>query len=339
MKRNECGVSQRIRLLPNKYLLTAGMTLVIVFGLFIPVFANGYGNLLLKSPENRFKRNAAIDITGKVKNDNGEPLPGVTVMEKGTNNGTTTDATGSFSINVSSADAVLVLSYVGFKNKEVSVSNTAALQNIVLLPDVGSLTDIVVIGYGTAKKSDLTGSVAVVKAEQLMDRPVPNVTQALQGKVAGVDVSVNSNAPGAGAKVRVRGLGSINSSLDPLYVVDGVAGVDGNSINPNDIASLEVLKDASSTAIYGARGANGVIMITTKRGRSGATRVTYDGNVNIAELYRHLPALDAQEFVDVYNLSFANGQKFDPLGGTWAPPKALNHANFPLLFDENDKPL
>ncbi len=339
MKKNECGVSHGIRHLPNKCLLTTGMIMVMIFGFFIPIFANGYGNLLPNSADDRFAENTAIDVSGKVKSDNGEPLPGVTVMEKGTNNGTTTDATGSFSISVSSADAVLVLSYVGFKNKEVSVSNTAALQNIVLLPDVGSLTDIVVIGYGTAKKSDLTGSVAVVKAEQLMDRPVPNVTQALQGKVAGVDVSVNSNAPGAGAKVRVRGLGSINSSLDPLYVVDGVAGVDGNSINPNDIASLEVLKDASSTAIYGARGANGVIMITTKRGRSGDTRVTYDGNVNVSELYRHLPALDAQEFIDVYNLSFANGQKFDPLGGTWAPPKALNHANFPLLFDENDKPL
>lgn len=340
MKKNECGVSHGIRCLLNKYLLMMEMILLIVFGFSTPIFANNYSEGTgVKTANNNFKKNMAVDITGKVKNDNGEPLPGVTVVEKGTNNGTTTDAGGSFSINVSSADAVLVFSYVGFKDKEVAVSNTAALQNIVLMPDVSSLSDIVVIGYGTAKKSDLTGSVAVVKADQLMDRPVPNVTQALQGKVAGVDVSVNSNAPGAGAKVRVRGLGSINSSLDPLYVVDGVAGVDGNSINPNDIASLEVLKDASSTAIYGARGANGVIMITTKRGRSGATRVTYDGNVNVSELYRHLPALDAQEFVDIYNLSFANGQKFDPLGGVWSPPKALNHANFPLLFDESDKPL
>ena len=340
MKKNECGVSQGIRHLLSKYLLITGMILVITFGFFIPVFANGYEeNTRSNNSGDRFRENTAIDITGKVMNNNGESLSGVTVVEKGTTNGTTTDASGSFSINVSSTDAVLVFSYVGFKNTEVAVNNTAALQNVVLMPDVSSLTDIVVIGYGTAKKSDLTGSVAVVKAEQLMDRPVPNVTQALQGKVAGVDVSVNSNAPGAGAKVRIRGLGSINSSLDPLYVVDGVAGVDGNSINPNDIASLEVLKDASSTAIYGARGANGVIMITTKRGRSGATRVTYDGNVNVAELYRHLPALDAQEFVDIYNLSFANGQKFDPLGGTWTPPKALNHANFPLLFDESDKPL
>jgi len=281
----------------------------------------------------------ALPITGKVANEKGEPLPGVSVLEKGTNNGTSTKADGSFAIDVSSANAVLVFSYVGFKNTEVPVNQPGRLQGLVLAQDVSNLNDVVVIGYGTVKKSDLTGAVAVVKADRLMDRPVPNVTQALQGKIAGVDVSINNNAPGAGAKVRVRGLGSINSLLDPLYVVDGVTGIDGNTLNPNDIASIEVLKDASSTAIYGARGANGVIMITTKRGRSGATRVSYDGNVNMAELSRHLPVLDANEFVQIYNLSYANGQKFDPLGGIWTPPKALNHSNFPLLFDNNDKPL
>lgn len=281
----------------------------------------------------------AIPINGTVINEQGEPLPGVSVLEKGTNNGTTTKADGSFSLDVSSAKAVLVFSYVGFKKIEIPANDPNQLSNVILIADDNSLSDIVVIGYGTAKKSDLTGAVAVVKAEKLMDMPVPNITQALQGKVAGVDVSVNSNAPGAGAKVRVRGLGSINSSLDPLYVVDGVAGVDGNSINPNDIASIEVLKDASSTAIYGARGANGVIMITTKRGRSGGSRVTYDGNMNVAQLYRHLPSLNSEEFIKVYNTAFANGQKYDPNGAVWSPPKALNHLNYPLLFDANDKPL
>ncbi|OJY93315.1 MAG: SusC/RagA family TonB-linked outer membrane protein [Sphingobacteriales bacterium 40-81] len=281
----------------------------------------------------------AVPVSGKVINEKGEPLPGVSVLEKGTNNGTTTRADGSFTLDVSSANATLVFSYVGFKKVEVAANDANGLSNVILLSDDNSLTDIVVIGYGTAKKSDLTGSVAVVKADKLMDMPVPNITQALQGKVAGVEVSVNSNAPGAGAKVRVRGLGSINSSLDPLYVVDGVAGVDGNSLNPNDIASIEVLKDASSTAIYGARGANGVIMITTKRGRSGGARVTYDGNVNVAQLYRHIPALNSEEFIKVFNESFANGQKYDPNGAVWAPTKALNHANYPLLFDNNDKPL
>lgn len=277
-------------------------------------------------------------VSGKVVNEKGEPLPNVSVQEKGTRNGVSTGADGSFSITVRSENAVLIFSSVGYKNVELAASSSA-LQRVVLTAEAATMNDVVVIGYGTARKSDLTGAVAVVKADQLLDKPSPNVSQALQGKVAGVDVSVNNNAPGAGAKVRVRGLGSINSSLDPLYVVDGVAGVDGNSINPGDIASIEVLKDASSTAIYGARGANGVIMITTKRGRRGETRTSYDGNVNLAELSRHLPALDANEFVQVYNQSFANGQKFDPAGGVWAPPKALNHTNFPLLFDANDKPL
>jgi TonB-linked SusC/RagA family outer membrane protein len=277
-------------------------------------------------------------VSGKVVNEKGEPLANVSVQEKGTRNGVSTGADGSFSITVRSADAVLIFSSVGYKKVELAASSSD-LQRVVLTAEAATMNDVVVIGYGTARKSDLTGAVAVVKADQLLDKPSPNVSQALQGKVPGVDVSVNNNAPGAGAKVRVRGLGSINSSLDPLYVVDGVAGVDGNSINPGDIASIEVLKDASSTAIYGARGANGVIMITTKRGRRGETRTSYDGNVNLAELSRHLPALDANEFVQVYNQSFANGQKFDPAGGTWAPPKALNHTNFPLLFDANDKPL
>ena len=281
----------------------------------------------------------AVPVKGRVVNDKGEPLQGVSVLEKGTNNGTSTAANGSFSIDVSSNSAVLVFSYVGFKNTEVAVSDAGRLQSLALVPDVSSMNDVVVIGYGTARKSDLTGSVAVIKADKLIDKPVPNISQALEGKVAGVDVSVNNNAPGAGAKVRIRGLGSINSSLDPLYVVDGVTGVDGNSINPGDIASVEILKDASSTAIYGARGANGVVMITTKRGRSGATRISYDANVNVAELYRHLPTLNSAEFVQVYNQSFANGQKFDPNGAVQTPPKALNHTNYPLLFDASDKPL
>ena len=287
---------------------------------------------------------AAIPVTGKIANEKGEPLAGVSVVEKGTNNGVTTKADGSFSIDVSSANATLVFSYVGYKNLEVPANQPGKLQGLVLQQDATNLNEVVMIGYGTAKKSDLTGSVSIVKGDKLNDKPTPNITQALEGKVPGVDVSVNNNAPGAGAKVRVRGLGSINANIDPLYVVDGVIGVDGNTINPGDIASLEVLKDASSTAIFGARGSNGVILITTKRGRAGATRISYDGNVNEAQLYRHLPNLDANEFVQVYNLSFANGQKFsanaaNPGGTVQVPPKALNHINYPKLFDANDKPL
>ena len=297
------------------------------------------GSFMSQANVGGFPLTADKIIKGKIidSKDN-SPLPGVNVIVKGTGVGTSTDANGGYQISVPNESAVLVFSFVGYVSQEVLVGNKSAV-DINLDSDAKALSEVVVIGYGTVRKSDLTGAVATIKGEQLMDKPVPNVSQALQGKIAGVEVSVNSNAPGAAAKVRVRGLGSINSNIDPLYVVDGVIGVDGNSINPNDIASLEVLKDASSTAIYGARGANGVIMITTKRGASGKTKVSYDGNVNVSDLYRHLKTLNSDQFVKVYNESFANGTKFDPAGGTWTPAAPLNHANFPLLFDTNDKPL
>lgn len=285
------------------------------------------------------ERIADISITGKVVDKETQTaVPSVNIIIKGTGTGTTTDTEGNYKISVPNTSATLVFSFVGYISQEVKVNNQSTV-NIALAPDAKALGEVVVIGYGTVKKSDLTGAVATIKGEELMDKPVPNVSQALQGKIAGVEVSVNSNAPGAPAKVRVRGLGSINSNIDPLYVVDGVIGVDGNSINPNDIASLEVLKDASSTAIYGARGANGVILITTKRGRSGATRVTYSGDVNVSDLYRHVRTLNSDEFIQVYNQAFANGTKFDPNGATWTPLAPLDHAHFPLLFDTNNKPL
>ncbi|HEY4108606.1 TonB-dependent receptor [Puia sp.] len=277
-------------------------------------------------------------ITGTVTNERGEALSGVSVTIHGTTTGTTTDASGHFKLTVPDGGATVDFSSVGYKLKSINTGSQTVF-NVVLEENIKGLNEVVVIPYGTAKRSDLTGAVASIKGDQLLDRPVPNVSQALEGKIAGVDVMINSSAPGQPAKVRVRGIGSINSSLDPLYVVDGVAGVDINTINPHEIASLEVLKDASSTAIYGARGANGVIMVSTKRGVRGNTKVAYDGNVNRSDLNRHVRTLNSDEFINVYNQSFVNATNFDPLGGTWAPPVALNHANFPLLFDASDKPL
>src|SRR4051794_26966937 len=276
----------------------------------------------------------ARTINGKVTDSSNAPLSNVSVQIKGTNTGTTTDLNGSFTLSVPSTTSVLVFTFTGMQREEMTVGEQSTI-NVQLKAATGTLNEVVVIGYGTVRKSDLTGAVATVKGEQLMDKPVANVSQALEGKVAGVDVNINSNAPGQPAKVRIRGIGSINSNIDPLYVVDGVIGVDANTINPSDIASLEVLKDASSTAIFGARGANGVIIITTKRGLHGDTRVSYDGNVNENELYRHLPTLNSDEFIKVYNESYANGSKFDPQGATWVPPAPLDHEHFPLLFDAN----
>jgi TonB-linked SusC/RagA family outer membrane protein len=282
---------------------------------------------------------AQSKITGTVTDSkDGSPLPGVTVLVKGVQGGTQTDVNGGYSIQVADANATLVFSYTGYASQEVSAAGKTTI-DVKLTAEIRNLNEVVVIGYGTARKSDLTGAVATVKAERLLDQPSPNLTQALQGKVAGVEVSVNANAPGAPAKVRIRGLGSINSNLDPTYVVDGVVGVDPNSINPNDIASVEILKDASSTAIYGVRGANGVVMVTTKRGRAGAATISYEANGNVSELTRHLPTLNSAQFVQIYNQSYANGQKFATDGSVQTPPKALNHANFPLLFDVNNNPL
>lgn len=282
---------------------------------------------------------AQSTITGKVTDaKDGSPLPGVSVMIKGTQTATQTDVNGGFSIQAADANAVLVFTFVGYATQEVSAAGKTTL-DVKLGADVKALDEVVVIGYGTARKSDLTGAIASVKSDRLNDRPVPNLSQALQGKVAGVDVSVNSNAPGAAAKVRIRGVGSIASNTDPLYVVDGVIGVDPNTINQNDIASIEVQKDATSTAIYGVRGANGVIIVTTKRGRTSGTAISYEANGNISENYRHMPVLNARQFIDVYNQAFANGQKFDPTNQVQVPPKQLNYANYPKLFDTNNNPL
>lgn len=211
-------------------------------------------------------------ITGKIVDETNSPLPGVSIVIKGTQRGTVTDANGQFRLDIPER-ATLVLSFVGYEPQEVVVGNQTVL-NVTMKVDSKVLEEIVVIGYGTLKKSDLTGAVGSVKAEQLMERPAPSLTQALSGRMPGVQVNTNSGRPGGRTTIRVRGFSSINSSNNPLYVVDGVMLPQGNQnqfssaidyINPNDIVSVEVLKDASSTAIYGARGANGVILVTTKK--------------------------------------------------------------------------
>lgn len=278
-------------------------------------------------------------ITGTIRDANGNPVQGASVAIKGSKTTTATDAGGTFTLAVPEGSSTLVVSNVGYTSQEVPLSSSQTDVSVSLTQTSQTLSDVVVIGYGTARKSDLTGSVATIKSERLLDRPSTNVSQALQGRVAGVEVNLNTSAPGEAAKVRIRGSSSINSSLDPLYVVDGVIGVDANTLNPNDIASLEVLKDASSTAIYGARGANGVIIITTKRGIRGGSRISYDAYASVSTLQRHLKALNAEEFMQVYNLAFKNAQKYDSAGFAQGKYKANDPAKFPKLFDANGKPL
>lgn len=262
------------------------------------------------------------------------PLTGVSILEKGSSNATTTDDKGRFQIEVKDEKAVLIFSFIGMKSQEVAVGKQRDLR-ILLSASGEELEEVVVTGYGTQRKSDLTGSVAVVSSKELLNVPVNNALQALKGKVAGVNVFLNSGSPTGSPRVLIRGLGTINSSSSPLYVIDGVVMENMQFLNPNDIERMEVLKDASSTAIYGARGANGVILITTKRGAtSDGVVIGYDGFVSIGVLPKKLELLNAKEFLEVIKRGFDNYSKYNPTGT--APVFTTSD---PRLFDAQGNPL
>ncbi|MCK5705997.1 MAG: SusC/RagA family TonB-linked outer membrane protein, partial [Cyclobacteriaceae bacterium] len=233
-------------------------------------------------------------ITGKVTSaEDNSDLPGVSVLIKGTSTGTVTGIDGNYSIEVPDG-SILLFSYVGFISEEVEVGNRGVI-DFVMTPDLTQLDEIVVVGYGTVKKSDLTGSVSSVKSEQLTAYPAIGTIQALQGRAAGVQITANNGEPGSSYKVRVRGGTSINAGSDPIYVVDGFVGA--AIPPPEDIESIEVLKDASATAIYGSRGANGVIMVTTKRGKIGKTKVDLNVSYSTQNEINRLDLLNTDQFV------------------------------------------
>lgn len=238
-------------------------------------------------------------VTGKVIDQEGLSLPGVTVIEKGTSNGTVTNVDGEYSISVSAQARTLVFSFVGMRTTEVALGSSATV-NVTLEQETIGLDEVVAIGYGTAKKRDVTGSVGSVKSEMIVRTNPVQPASALQGQVAGVNVQKVNSRPGSDFKIDIRGVHSISFSSEPLVVIDGVMGGKLNTLNPSDIETMDVLKDASATAIYGARGANGVIIITTKKGASGKTKVTYDGYVGVK--MPQLPdMMTAQEFYHAYN--------------------------------------
>lgn len=236
-------------------------------------------------------------VTGRVLDAAGEPLIGVSIVEKGNkSNGTVTDIDGNFSLRVSKSQTVVV-SYVGYKTQEMSVAGKKNLQ-ITLHEDAEMLSDVVVIGYGTVKKADLAGSVAIMDSKSFKDQPVARVEDALNGRMSGVQV-MSSGVPGGSMKIRVRGTSSVNKSNDPLYVVDGIVRETGlEGINPEDIQSIQVLKDASSTAIYGARGANGVVMVQTKMGKVGATQVTFDASLGVSNAYNVPEVMSTKDYAN-----------------------------------------
>jgi TonB-linked SusC/RagA family outer membrane protein len=258
-----------------------------------------------------------VEVTGTVQ-DNTGPLPGVTIVVKGTNTGATTDFDGNYQIGVPGPDAVLVASFVGYKTEEVRVGSKTNI-DFILKEDVDQLDEVVIIGYGSVKKSDLTGSVASINTENINNQASANVSQFLQGKAAGVQVVENSGAPGAGVDIQIRGTNSINASSKPLYVIDGMpyeadaaAGLNDTysggfvsspmaNLNPNDIASIEILKDASATAIYGSRGANGVVLITTKSGKEGKAKVSINISSGVSQVAKKIELLNGQQYAELAN--------------------------------------
>jgi TonB-linked SusC/RagA family outer membrane protein len=286
-------------------------------------------------------------VTGKVTDaTTGEALPGVTVVIKGTTTGVASDLDGSYTLDVPSGSAILQFTSVGYASQEVTVGQREVI-NMAMQSDVTLIEELVVVGYGFKKKRDLTGSISSISASNIEDTPVKDVLSALQGRAPGVVVTANSGAPGAGITVRVRGYSSLNSGNDPLYVIDGVP-VESNAmtslngydmhglnplsdINPGDIESIEVLKDAASTAIYGSRAANGVVLITTKRGREGQAKVTLNYFSGISEITRHLGVLNAQQWREIIIDSYANLDRYNgattPTEPHWTAIDSLNPMN------------
>ena len=247
-----------------------------------------------------------IEIKGKVTNENGEPLSGATIAEKSTNKAVVTNTLGEFTLQVVDLKAVLVVSFVGYTTLEVKTNGKINL-NISLSLQEAALKDVVVVGYGRVKRSDVTGSVSRIGEDAITQTPIVSLDRALQGRISGVQVSTNSARPGGSVTIRVRGTGSVNAGNEPLYVIDGFPIGDLNSINPNDIETMDILKDASATAIYGSRGSNGVVLITTKRGRAGKDKIEFDTYHGIQSPRRTIPMLNAKEYGEYLNEARING--------------------------------
>lgn len=265
--------------------------------------------VIVLSPVNENKQQ--VVITGKITSSDGSSIPGANVIEKGNiSNGTVTDIDGNYTITVSNQEAVLVFSYIGYLNEEVSVAGKTVI-DVLLIEDIQRLDEVVVIGYGSAKRSDVTGALSSISSEQIQSLPVTNINQALQGRAAGVDVVTNSFGLNANPTVRIRGNRSIAAGNDPLYVVDGVP-INGtiNDINTMDVESVEILKDASATAIYGSRGANGVILITTKRGESGKVSINFESSVSVRNSLRFFDDLTGDQWMEIARDNWRGSQLY-----------------------------
>jgi TonB-linked SusC/RagA family outer membrane protein len=272
-------------------------------------------------------------ITGTVTEANGEPVIGANIIEEGTTNGTVTDIDGNFFLNVEN-NSVIHISYIGYLPQEINTVGKTTF-DIILQEDTKALDELVVVGYGTVKKKDLTGSVASVSAETISSSPSTSAIQAIQGRIPGMYISNSTTKPGESASVIIRGKRSISGSSDPLYIVDGIAIVGGlNEINPADIESVDVLKDASATAIYGARGSNGVIIITTKKGREGKTQVEYNGYVGFQSVLNELEFMDGAAYAETVRESYRANGKYHSSTPSWEEDQKIgSFANDPYTLE------
>jgi TonB-linked SusC/RagA family outer membrane protein len=276
----------------------AALLFTVFSALTFPVY--GTGTDLVAEGALLSSKTFAFTISGKVTSENGDPLPGVSVLEKGTTNGTVTDTEGIYSLSATNENVTLVFSFIGYISQEVAVNGRSTV-DINMKEDVVSLGEVVVVGYGSQKKTDLTGAVTSIKIADIAQFPTARVDQALQGRSSGVYVLNTDGSPGGNTMIRIRGLNSINGGNEPLVVIDGLQGGNLNSLNPQDIASIEILKDASATAIYGSRGANGVILITTRLGKLGKPVIDAGYNIGFQRLARRLPVMDAATFARQLN--------------------------------------
>jgi len=271
---------------------------------------------------------AALTVTGRVLNENNEELPGVNILLKGTTNGTTTNSNGNYSLTVPDGSGTLVFSYIGYLTEEVAINNRAVV-DVSLLPDMQSLTEVVVVGYGTQKRTSLTGAIASISAKEVGALPVVNLGQALQGRAAGVSV-INNGVPGEAPIIRIRGVGTVNNA-NPLFVVDGFPTGDLNSFDTKDITSIEVLKDASSAAVYGSRASNGVILITTKKGSRDKLRVNAESYLGTERAWQTLDLLNREQYLDYARELQTNSDIFlDKTPGSSIPTRIVSGLDQPI---------
>lgn len=260
-------------------------------------------------------------IKGKVVDSDNVPLPGVNVILKGTTTGTITDLDGNFEITITSAEDVIQFSMIGMLSEEVVVGSQSVI-DMVLSEDMVGLEEVIVVGYGVMKKSDISGSIASVGEEEITEVKTLNAMQGLQGKMAGVDITSDGGRTGSGVNVLIRGKRSITASNEPLYIVDGIPYGSGIDLNPNDIESIEVLKDASSTAVYGSRGANGVVLVTTKKGKAGHSKVYFNTFYGVTQPYQKVPVFDRDGYID------AKRQAYTTYDDEWNPTTAPDESIF-----------